>query len=109
MLLSPIAERGAEKDPIYEFVKREQAVKDRLEETRLLYVACTRAIKRLSLVGCAQCEPGTQDLKAPAASALLSRIWDSIAAQAQIIQPSSPVPLHTPPVAALKRLRFTEE
>ncbi len=109
LLLSPISERGEDKDPIYEFVKREQAIKDRLEQTRLLYVACTRAIKRLSLVGCAQCEPGTQDLKAPATSALLSRIWDSIAAEAQVIQPSSPGPLYTPAAAPLRRLCLAEE
>ncbi len=108
LLLSPIAGRGAEPDPLYDFVKREQRIKDRLEETRLLYVACTRAIKRLSLVCCAQHDAGSGEPGAPPARSLLSRIWDTIAPSVQPVEAQIPAQTEPQPVIPLQRLLLAD-
>ena len=43
LLLAPIQEAGAEDDPIYRWLQKVEAEKERLEAGRLLYVAATRA------------------------------------------------------------------
>ena len=68
LLLSPPQKLGAEDDALYTHLKREENIKSRLENTRVLYVACTRAIQRLHLLF-------RQPLKNPAAGSLLSSVW----------------------------------
>ena len=43
LLLAPIQETGADDDPIYRWLQKLEAEKERLEAGRLLYVAATRA------------------------------------------------------------------
>jgi len=50
-LLGLVASKGAESDQLYQYLKQEAALRDRLETTRLLYVAVTRAIKSARLFG----------------------------------------------------------
>ena len=45
LLLAPIQETGAEDDPIYEWLHKLDAEKERFEDGRLLYVAATRAAR----------------------------------------------------------------
>ncbi|OUS10388.1 hypothetical protein A9Q89_11220 [Gammaproteobacteria bacterium 53_120_T64] len=68
LLLSPPQQLGAGDDALYTHLKREESIKSRLENTRVLYVACTRAIQRLHLLF-------RQPLKNPAAGSLLAAIW----------------------------------
>ena len=68
LLLSPPQKLGAGDDALYTHLKREENIKSRLENTRVLYVACTRAIQRLHLLF-------RQPLKNPAAGSLLASAW----------------------------------
>ncbi len=49
LLLAPIHATGNEKDALYEYIHRQQRIKSDYETDRLLYVATTRAKKRLYL------------------------------------------------------------
>ncbi len=68
LLLSPPQKLGAGDDALYTHLKREENIKSRLENTRVFYVACTRAIQRLHLLF-------RQPLKNPAAGSLLASVW----------------------------------
>ena len=78
LLLAPIRETGAGEDPIGRWLRKLEAEKERLESGRLLYVAATRAKRRLHLLGEASLktdEDGTATLSAPGERTLLSRLW----------------------------------
>jgi ATP-dependent exoDNAse (exonuclease V) beta subunit len=51
LLLAPAAARGGDRDPIYQLIAALEQEKGALEDARLLYVAATRAVKRLHLLG----------------------------------------------------------
>ncbi len=80
LLLSPLSATGDEPDALYQFLRREQALKDQLEATRLLYVGCTRAIKQLFLLAVAKVNTNSEDdsFKPPARQSLLAPIWSQI-------------------------------
>ena len=78
LLLAPIRETGADEDPIYRWLRKLEAEKERLESGRLLYVAATRAKRRLHLLGDAGLktgDDGVQTLRAPGERTLLSQLW----------------------------------
>ena len=78
LLLAPIHETGADDDPIYQWLQKLEAGKERLEAGRLLYVAATRARQRLHLLGEARLatdEDGMRQVKAPGERTLLSQLW----------------------------------
>jgi ATP-dependent exoDNAse (exonuclease V) beta subunit len=78
LLLAPIREAGADEDSIYQWLRKLEAEKERLEAGRLLYVAATRAKRRLHLLGDARFpadEDGVRAIKAPGERALLSQLW----------------------------------
>jgi len=78
LLLAPIQETGADEDPIYRWLQKLEAEKERLESGRLLYVAATRAKRRLHLLGDAGLktdDDGVPVVKAPGERTLLSRLW----------------------------------
>jgi ATP-dependent exoDNAse (exonuclease V) beta subunit len=52
LLLAPIKETGAEKEPAYEYLKNLDREAEDTEAARLLYVAATRAQRRLHLFAC---------------------------------------------------------
>lgn len=78
LLLAPIKETGTDSDPTYAYLRKIHAVKADHESTRLLYVAATRARKRLHLLGHASIHPETGELKAPDSRTLLSKIWAAV-------------------------------
>lgn len=90
LLISPISAKGREEDPLYRYLKREQTAKNRLENTRLVYVAATRAIKALSLIACVKRDPESKSLEPPAADSLLSSIWSEVEREAVILEPGDP-------------------
>ena len=49
LIIAPIQGVGKNSDPIYDYIKRQHAIKNNYEKNRLLYVAATRAKKRLDL------------------------------------------------------------
>lgn len=77
LLLSPPQKLGAGDDALYTHLKREENIKSRLENTRVLYVACTRAIQRLHLLF-------RQPLKNPAAGSLLASAWPVLEAHVTV-------------------------
>lgn len=77
LLLAPIREAGAERDPIYDFVKELEKAKDEHEAARLLYVAATRAKSRLYLIG--QIDAGNGKALKPRVGSLLEHLWPVVA------------------------------
>ncbi|MDX2495807.1 MAG: UvrD-helicase domain-containing protein [Desulfuromusa sp.] len=74
LLIAPIAARGSqEKDPIYQLIAQLEGQKEDLEAGRLLYVAMTRAIRHIHLLGHAD-ENNDGDLK-PRKGSLLEKLW----------------------------------
>lgn len=51
LLMAPISETGGQSDPTYGYIRRLQEIRRDQEARRLLYVAATRARKRLHLFG----------------------------------------------------------
>lgn len=78
LIISPISSfESEEKDPLFNFLRDEKKIKNRLEDTRLLYVACTRARKRLRLTASlTAAADGT--LKEPVSNCMLARIWEQV-------------------------------
>ncbi len=78
LLLAPIHETGAEEDPIYRWLRKLDAEKEHLEAGRLLYVAATRARRRLHLFGDTGLkfdDAGMPVLRRPVERALLNPLW----------------------------------
>lgn len=78
LLLAPIQETGGEPDRIYDWLEKLNGEKARFEDERLLYVAATRARKRLHLLGSTGLTvnpDGRHELKEPAGKSLLKKIW----------------------------------
>ena len=81
LLLAPIpaSNRDKSSERIYRHLKEMQKKKSRLESTRLLYVACTRARKNLHLF--AEVRRAKNDavrLLSPRKTSLLANIWQSL-------------------------------
>jgi ATP-dependent helicase/nuclease subunit A len=83
LLLAPIRESGAGSDPIYHYIAGLQREKSLLEDGRLLYVAATRAKRRLHLLGHVGARTGEEGLRmsAPQAQSLLARLWPVVAGE----------------------------
>ncbi len=78
LLLAPIQETGTDPDRIYAWLEKLDSEKEHLEDERLLYVAATRARKRLHLLGSTgvlHSPDGQYELRPPARKSLLSKIW----------------------------------
>ena len=78
LLLAPIKETGAGDDPLYGYLRRVQMTRRDHENTRLLYVATTRARKRLHLLGHTRIETDARRARIPATRTLLRKIWDVV-------------------------------
>ena len=81
LLLAPIQETGVDDDPIYRWLQKIEAEKQRLESGRLLYVAATRARQRLHLLGDTRLaigDDGVPALKPPGARTLLGELWPMV-------------------------------
>jgi ATP-dependent exoDNAse (exonuclease V) beta subunit len=74
-------QRGGKGGPptVYDFLQGMERERSRNEEARVLYVAATRAVRRLHLVGVAQCDEQGALLE-PRAGSPLSRLWPAVAA-----------------------------
>ena len=95
LLVAPIRRKGADSTAAsaYDFLRQLEAERSAHESERLLYVAATRAIRRLHLVGCATPDEKKDDgLKAPGSGSLLKLLWEGVA------QPVFAAALGTPAV-----------
>jgi ATP-dependent helicase/nuclease subunit A len=69
LLLAPIKAKDQKNDPIYKYIKSQEALKTQYEVARLLYVAITRAKCQLHLLASS---------KAPAPGSFLALLWPYI-------------------------------
>jgi ATP-dependent helicase/nuclease subunit A len=83
LVLAAKSALGGADDATYDWLHYEHKQKQALEDTRLLYVAATRAIKNLYLLFTAN---GEDDYRGPASNCLLARIWPAVAEQVSWLQ-----------------------
>ena len=76
LLLAALGAKDEEKDPIYSYLKYEQSTRTILENTRVLYVAATRAVRKLHLF--AKIKDDKDKWKIPAKTSLINCIWPSL-------------------------------
>jgi ATP-dependent helicase/nuclease subunit A len=82
LLLGPLAPVGQDKDPLYKYIQKESALQLHHEATRLFYVGCTRAIKKLYLfASLSQTNEGTW--KNPPKNSLLNCLWKNLSQNVQ--------------------------
>ncbi len=81
LLLAPIKPSDREEDRIYRHIARLDRDKGLYEDGRLLYVAATRARRRLHLLGHTgfRVKEGAVELCAPEAGSLLHQLWPVVA------------------------------
>ncbi len=78
LLLAPVRADGeASHDPIYDLIGALEKEKREHEQGRLLYVAVTRAVRRLDLVGFARIRGDGADVQpgSPPTGSMLGRLW----------------------------------
>ncbi len=98
LLLAPLRPAGEESDPIYDYLQALERQRRRHEDTRMLYVAATRARRHLHLLG----HTGLtldEDIQAdsPAAGSLLATLWPVVADRFQTAATTAtPSPASTP-------------
>ena len=80
LLLGPVHATGADRDPIHEYIRALDKRKADLENGRLLYVAATRAKRRLHLLGDARLGDAEDPavLKGPKKGSLLAKLWPAV-------------------------------
>jgi ATP-dependent exoDNAse (exonuclease V) beta subunit len=83
LLIAPSPSPGSDPDPLFDYLKRLEAEESDAELGRLLYVACTRAMSRLHLIGAPPCRETKEGLEwKPPSSSSLARLWQALAAEA---------------------------
>ena len=98
LLLAPIERTGAAADPICELIRQHDREQDDQEQARLLYVAVTRARRRLHLIGQVRASRTPESgavWGTPVAGTLLRRLWSSLG---KAFDAATPLPA-APPVA----------
>ena len=79
LLMAPLPERGSQgQDPLYQLLGKLEAEKDRLERVRLLYVAVTRAVNRLHLLGHVRAD--SEGDWQPLSGSFLALLWPRLSA-----------------------------
>jgi ATP-dependent helicase/nuclease subunit A len=79
MIVSPVGARTeVESDALHQFIAATEKDKDRLELDRLLYVACTRAVRSLHLIGSVATVAAGESFRPPVSGSLLSRLWAAV-------------------------------
>ncbi len=105
VLLAPVSERRGDDDPMYRYLQHIESRKARLERARLLYVALTRARKRLCLLGQVKAKKSGEVM--PSQNCMLFDLWGALtdAERASFHQESQDASTaDTPAPANLRRL-----
>ena len=76
LLLAALGPYDEDNDQIYSYLKYEQSTRTVLENTRVLYVAATRAVRQLHLFG--KLNPTKDSYQKPAKNSLLASIWPTL-------------------------------
>ena len=93
LLIAPINPTGSDEDATYEYIRRLDREKESHEETRLLYVAATRAKKHLHLLGDVSLEPHAKEPepRSPRRGSLLAKLWPAVEADFVAAARSAPL------------------
>ena len=78
LLMSPPAAAGQAEDSIYSYLKNELSISQSLENTRLLYVAATRAVKNLYLLFTTDWNEKNEAPVKPGKQTLLYPVWEAL-------------------------------
>lgn len=78
LLLAPISESGRDRDPIYRYLNVLEQRKSEQETARLLYVAATRARRRLHLLSVVKTKDDGS-IAEPVSGSLLKLLWPAVA------------------------------
>ena len=78
LLLAPIPQAAGDGDALYDYLKSIDREKRVHENTRLLYVAATRARQSLHLLGHTKLDPDGPGLRDPNSRSLLAKIWTTV-------------------------------
>ena len=109
-LLAMDDQAGAGDATLYNYLHRQRKLKREQESIRLLYVAVTRAAKRLFLSASLQRDEDNGAWKAPSRRSLLSCIWDSYQAAVEVPTPQTgSTVVAVKETASLMRLRQLPE
>ena len=101
LLLAPMKARGADTDLVYAYLRRLADGEESAELSRLLYVGCTRAKRRLHLTGVLEALRKNDDppaWKAPPPGSALAKFWHALGRElpppiaANVARPPSPPP-----------------
>lgn len=84
LLLAPLNAKGEEDNATYLYLANEKKIRQRLEDTRLLYIAITRAREQAFLYAQVQVD-SKGAYKAPATSSLLSCLWPQLSEQEALL------------------------
>lgn len=87
LLLAPLPGSEADEPPLYDYLNKAELAKQALEAARLIYVAATRARRRLHLIGAAT-RDDSGGLKAPSKRALLSHLWPAAEREFAVAEPT---------------------
>jgi ATP-dependent helicase/nuclease subunit A len=104
LILAPVNATGDEPDSIYDFIKKQHAIKMDYENGRLLYVAATRAKKHLHLLFSLQTNETSNEITKPTAKSLLEKLWVTIKNESYHHTPSVTQNDETVPPRHIKRL-----
>lgn len=81
-VISPVGPRAeVDNDPVHRYIELTESQKDRHEQARLLYVACTRARKSLHLMGNTAVAVDGGSFKPARSDSLLHLLWPAISAE----------------------------
>lgn len=86
LLIAPLNALGEEHNPTYQYLKNEAALRAKLENTRLIYIAITRAKQQAFLFAKVQADKSST-YKAPTKNSLLATIWPALEQDASLINP----------------------
>ncbi|WP_101759450.1 exodeoxyribonuclease V subunit beta [Oceanicoccus sp. KOV_DT_Chl] len=89
LLISPLGASGDVDDKIYQHLRYEQSQSTQLENTRLLYVAATRAIRQLYCLLTVELDARSGEPKSPAKSSLIIDAWSALVDQVQWFVPTA--------------------
>jgi ATP-dependent exoDNAse (exonuclease V) beta subunit len=78
LLISPLGATDQDEDSVYKYLRYEQSQTNSLENTRLFYVAATRAINHLYISFTSDIDSKTGEAKPPTKNCLLYSAWETI-------------------------------
>ena len=82
LLIAPAGAHDMDESDLYEYLRKEKSAREVLEQTRLMYVATTRAVKSLTMT--AKLKPKGDSFEKPASSLSIARIWPGLVGELEV-------------------------